>query len=147
MPTSLISIVALALVLGMGVFAAWKGGAAERIGAALVLANTILVPLAAAAVPRTVYPLVSLAFDALTAIGLLLVALRYASYWLGGAMLLYGLQFSLHSFYVVTKRPNDLLHAWVNNVNFLAVCLCLAIGTAVAWRQREALQRRRLEIA
>ena len=77
-----------------------------------------------------------LTLDGLTALGLLVIAVRYASFWLGGAMLLYAAQFSLHAFYMVTARPVDLLHIKINNMNFLGISACLALGTIVGWRQR-----------
>ena len=45
-----------------------------------------------------------------TALCLLVIAVRYASFWLGGVMLLYAAQFSLHAFYLVTSRPIDIDH-------------------------------------
>jgi hypothetical protein len=51
-------------------------------------------------------------------------------------MLLYALQFALHAFYYVAERPRDSMHVILNNLDFFAVCVCLAAGTAVAWRRR-----------
>jgi hypothetical protein len=80
-----------------------------------------------------------LTFDALTAIGLLVVTVRYGSLWLGGAMLLYAAQFTLHSFYLVTGRSSDTpLHIVISDLNFAAILVCLTAGTIMAWRSRLA---------
>ena len=128
--------VALAVVFAGCVFSLWKGGPAERTGGAIVLANTLLVLIAALVLPEASQPIAELVVDGLTAMGLLVVVLRYGSLWLGGAMLLYAVQFSLHAFYFVTERTPDHLHAVVNNVDFSGIIWCLVIGTAVAWRRR-----------
>ena len=75
------------------------------------------------------------------AVGLLVIAVRYASFWLGGAMLLYAAQFSLHAFYMVMSRSVDLLHMRINNLNFLGISVCLAVGTIVGWRRRVVSRR------
>ena len=114
-------------------FAFIKGGRAERVGAAIILANVL-----AYIVIETQFhvQLLNLIIDALTAIALLAVALRYANFWQGAVMLLYAMQFSLHAFYFVTERPRDPLHSVVNNSIFFAISACLAMGTALAMRRR-----------
>lgn len=119
--------------------AVWKGGDAERLGGALILTFAVIWE-ATAFLPEGVRPTLQLVFDFLTALGLLAIALRYASLWLGGVLLFQALQFSLHSFYFVTKKPHDNLHAVVNNGVFLAILTCLAVGTLVAWRRRVTAQ-------
>ncbi|THD66195.1 hypothetical protein [Phenylobacterium sp.] len=114
------------------VFAFTKGGRAERIGAAIILANTL-----AYIVNETRFQdqLANLVIDALTALAFLGVAVRYASFWQGAVMLLYAMQFSLHAYYFVLERPRDMLHVIVNDVVFFAILGCLTIGTALAWRR------------
>jgi hypothetical protein len=139
MPTSLI--VQFFSVLGVLIcgLALWKGSIAERIGAAIISADMVLWMVGSSFLPRDYEKLIVLMADAVTALGLLAVALRYTSPWLGGAMLLYAVQFTLHSYYLVTERPdNDRLHVTVNNLDFLGVLLCLAIGTVTS-----VLRRRR----
>ena len=127
-----------------------KGGWAERIGAAIILANTL-----AYVVNETRFhsPIASLVIDALTALAFLGVALRYASFWQGAVMLLYAMQFGLHAYYFVLERPvrDTLLHAVVNNTIFFAILACLTSGMAARWpvcagariRARRLLTRRR----
>jgi uncharacterized membrane protein YwaF len=110
-----------------------KGGAQERIGAAIILANIVATAVNGAVLKDQ---RVMLAIDGATALALLPLTLRYASIWLGGVMLLYGVQFGLHAFYFVLERPKDLLHVAINNANFVAISLCLAVGTVIAWMRR-----------
>lgn len=118
-------------------FAILKGGSAERMGAFTILANMLAgVAIEAANLPQVAV----LVDDAVTAGLLLAIAVRYASFWLGAVMLLYALQFTLHAYYFVLERPRDLLHIVINNLDFFAVILCLAAGTAVAERRRRKVE-------
>ncbi len=114
------------------VFAFMRGGAAERAGAAVILTNLIMSLGNEYLLGNSV---VALAIDGLTAMALLVLALRYASLWIGAVMLLYALQFGLHAFYLVADRKRDLLHVVINNVDFFSVSLCLMLGTFVAHRR------------
>jgi hypothetical protein len=135
-PSDPLVFVALSLVVAGCLFSLWKGGPPERLGGAIVLTNTILVFMLDRFLPREALPVGELVIDGLTAVGLLGVVLVYGSLWLGGAMLLYAVQFSLHAFYFVTERTPDRLHAILNNIDFSGIIGCLVIGTAVAWRRR-----------
>lgn len=136
MPTAPIVLGLIALTLGISLLALWKGGPAERLGGAVVGANVVLSIAGGLVLPQSAQSIARLTLDGLTALCLLVIAVRYASFWLGGVMLLYAAQFSLHAFYIVTSRPIDLLHIKINNVNFLLISICLAFGTGVAWWQR-----------
>jgi hypothetical protein len=125
------------LLVAVCLFAVWKGGPAERTGAGVVLVMVLLERLLHVVLPINLWPILSLCGDALTAAGLLVVTLRYASLWLGGAMLFYAAQFTLHSFYLVTGRSNEEpLHVALNDVNFAGILVCLVVGTVIAWRGR-----------
>lgn len=138
----LLAYVLLSLVtLAVCGFAIWKGGPGERATALLILGFVIAERLAHYFFPDQ-RQLISLAGDALTALSILFITLRFASPWLGGVMLFYAATFGLHSFYFVTDRPEDLFHYWANNFNFAGVHICLVVGTIYAWRQR--LRDRRL---
>lgn len=127
-----------ALTLGVCGFAIRFGGKPERIGGSIILANLLLTFIAFAgqgvAWPK-VNEIIGLAADGATAVALLVLAVRYASLWLGGAMMFYAAQFSLHSFYSVTDRAPDALYGALNNFNFLAITACLGAGALVAWRR------------
>ncbi|MBX3482068.1 hypothetical protein [Phenylobacterium sp.] len=136
MPTSLIAQLLILFVASGVLFATWKGGVAERLAAAVVVANMVVGILVAEFLPD-LEGTIRFANDGLAAVALLAVTLRYGAPWMGGVMLFYAAQFSLHSYYLVTSRPdNDRLHAIVNNVNFSGIVWCLIIGTAVAWARR-----------
>ena len=131
-----LSIVLLLLGISGCLFAFWKGGPAERAGAGVILANLLLMWAGGRVLASASTGVFGLVIDGLTAAALLIVALRYASLWLGGVMLLYALEFTLRAFYFVTERPWDLLHVIVNNLDFMGVVFCLVTGTAVSWRRR-----------
>jgi vacuolar-type H+-ATPase subunit I/STV1 len=126
----------LALFLVACLFAFLKGGAAERYGAAIILANLITYSINELSGQSQI---VSLAIDALTAVLLLAVAIRYASIWLGAVMLLYALQFGLHGYYFVLEKPRDIAHVIINNTLFCGICLALVLGTLSNWRGRAAV--------
>lgn len=136
MPNSPIIVGLLAFSLAACVFAFLKGGRAERLGAAVILANMLLALIGEHFFPKSIL----LWLDAATATAMLLIAVRYASPWLGGVMLLYAIQFALHAYYFVAQKPRDTFHVTVNNLDFLAISLCLVIGAAVSWRQRVRTQ-------
>jgi len=124
------------LTIGIGVLALVKGGPAERAGAALILGIMIAGRLVGVFLPESTHPILRLTEDGLTAIGLLVIALRYASFWLGGAMLLYAALFALHATYFVLNRGLDPFFTNFNNFAFFAISACLGVGTFFSWRQR-----------
>lgn len=136
MPASLLPQILSLLVLAGCLFSLWKGGLAERVGGGVVLATLLMTILATTFLPAGAQPIAELVIDGLAALALLAVVLIYSSLWLGGAMLLYAAQFSLYAFYFVTERPNDRLHAVVNNADCMGITFFLVIGTAMAWRAR-----------
>lgn len=142
MPTSPIVIALTILTIGICLLALWKGGRAEQIGAGLILANATFSGVTGFLFPNSDLAVVWLVGDGVAAAGLLIVAVVYASFWLGGVMMLYAILFALHSYYFVTAREVDLFHARVNNIDFLAISVCLAIGTALSWRKRVVARRR-----
>ncbi len=136
MPTSPIVLGLIALTLGISLLALWKGTFAERVGGAIVGANVVLSILSGLLLPDSAQALARLTLDGLTAIGLLIITVSFASFWLGGVMLLYAVQFSLHAFYIVTSRPVDVMYIWINNLNFLGISACLLGGAVVGLLQR-----------
>lgn len=128
-----ISNILILFVLVTCVFAFARGGPAERVGAAIILANLLAGMVNEAQLHDQ---LITLAIDGLTALALLVVAVRFASLWLGGVMLLYALQFGLDAYYLVLDHPRDDLHIILNNIDFFGVSLCLGSGTALTWRRR-----------
>lgn len=123
----------LVFIAATCLFGVIKGGAAERLGAAIILGNLLAGMVNQANFQSDLF---SLSNNGITAILLLILAIRYASFWLGGVMLLYGLQFALHAAYFVLERKRDALFANLNNINFVLVSVCLLAGTIVAVRRR-----------
>lgn len=124
------------VLIGAGLLAWAKGGTAERLGAALKIITS-----ASALIVHHTLKLESISgalliADGLLAVGFLALAVRYASLWLGGAMILQGVQFSLHGYYLVTERSFDRLYSIINNLNTYGVIACILVGTLIAWRRR-----------
>jgi hypothetical protein len=135
MSGTLILIVGWALIIGACVFAWWKGGPAERWGGVVNLAVSIL------GLPIYLLPVGSrqtslLMVDGLLAFGLLLLAVRYTSLWIGTAMLLQAVQFMLHTYYFVMELRHDALFAIVNNMVLVGIVLCIVGGTMLSWAKR-----------
>lgn len=124
------------VILAVGILALWKGGPAERFGAALILTIVVLGRLTALVVPASAQPILRLVEDGLTAIGLLAVAIAYASFWLGGAMMLYAALFTLHAAYFVLGREQDFLYVIINDACFMGVVAFMASATGLSWRAR-----------
>jgi hypothetical protein len=118
------------------IFAMWQGRSAERASAIVVIAN-VLIGQGFHELNPAYDSIVRLVNDGLSALALLGITLRFGAPWMGGVMLFFAAQFSLHSYYLVMSRSqSDRLHAIVNNVNWSGIAWCLIIGTAVAWRLR-----------
>jgi hypothetical protein len=131
-------ILPLAVIFTVCALALAKGAPSERFGAIIVLVTTLGVELVHLLAPRNNQSLMLLGIDGLVAAGFLIIALRYASLWLSGAMLFQAVQFSLHAYYLVTQQPLDRNYKTINNIDTAGVLLCILIGTLVSWRRRSA---------
>ena len=138
MPTTLPAQVLWVAIVAACLFGLLKGGPAERIGAGLTLLISAafvivneLVPEAARAVPHLV-------LDGVLALGFLVLAVRYASLWIGAVMLLQGVQFSLHAYFFVTKLTPGVTYAIVNNLVTWGTLLGIVLGTLAYMRQSRA---------
>ena len=117
-------------------FALSMGGTAERLAAGVILLNIALGYGVRTFFPDAV-PSFKLVNDGLAATALLVLAVRYAAPWLGGAMFFYAAQFALHSYFLVLNLPGlTALRAHLNNLNFAGITCCLIAGTVVTWRRR-----------
>jgi len=124
---------ATALVCGL----AWaRGSSAERWGCVIVIAGSIVSLLIQLFLPVNLRSVVTLLCEGVYGLSFLLLALRYTSPWLGGAMLLQAIQFSLHAYYIVGERPHDNTYSLANNLNSAGVLICILFGIAAAWRRR-----------
>jgi hypothetical protein len=125
-------------VLATFVFAVWKGGVAERYAATLVVVGALYAFGVGRLLGSDMRTLALLLGEFLLAMGFLVLAVRYASLWLGGAMLLQAVQFSLHAWYMLGERRTDMFHVIVNNADTVGILLCIVLGTITAWRRRDA---------
>ena len=120
----------------------WRGGGAERMGAILMLIASLMVRLIHLILPTSLHAYALLIDEAALAAGFLLVALRYFSPWLGVAMILQAIQFSLHAYYLVGEKDHDYLYKLVNNVNTFAILLIILAATLLTWRKRASAAAR-----
>jgi hypothetical protein len=130
-----------AAILGVTVFAWVKGGWPERLGASLNLFIAGLFLVLQFGMPPAMLAPGLLVIDGLLGVGLLGLAIRYTSLWLGAAMLLQAAQFSLHAFYYVTAKSFDLLFAVVNNVVSWGILIAIVAGTFASWAQTRRAAR------
>ena len=114
----------------------WKGGQAERIGAGLVLIASLIALAVHLSVPPDLQATALLAGEAGLAVGFLIVAMRYLNSWLGLAMILQAIQFSLHAYYLIAEKQHDYLYRLINNVNTVAILLVILTATLMTWRRR-----------
>lgn len=130
------------LLLAAACLGAWRwGGRAERSVATLLLATFVIVVVTGLALGSELHQGVYLTLDGLLAVGLLFLALRHATLWLGVAVLLQGVQFSLHAYYLVQGKRYDNLYILVNNLVSMGVLICVLTGVGMAWRKRRATAR------
>lgn len=116
---------------------AWaRGGPAERWGSAIILAGAVAAGLIQLLLPVRPEVIALLLLEGLYSLAFLILALRYASPWLGGAMMLQAIQFSLHAYYIVGERSHDRTFGLINNLNSIGVLICILLGIFATWRKR-----------
>ncbi|HEV2364807.1 MAG TPA: hypothetical protein VGS12_11495 [Caulobacteraceae bacterium] len=126
----------LGILVAVFLFAAWKGDQAERLGGAFNLIAGLIASAIGWFLHGGLESTLQLSVDAALAAGFLYLALRFASLWVGLALLLQAVQFSLHAFYLVSDLPRDLNYKIINNLDTDGINLCIVFGTALAWRRR-----------
>ncbi|SFK53192.1 hypothetical protein [Caulobacter sp. UNC279MFTsu5.1] len=124
------------LILGVSLLAWRLGGRVERQVALLVVVMSLAITLIGLIPDKTIQKPSYFLVDGLFGAGLLVMAMRYTTAWLGVAVLLQAAQFSLHAYYLVAGKLYDTFYAMVNNLVSLGVLLCLAVGCLLAWRKR-----------
>ena len=138
---SQLSFVALFVCCGLAV---WKGGAAERSGALMILATWLGTTVIQAMVKAYILPIIFLASDAVLAAGLLLLAIRFSSLWMGAAMLLQATSLSLHAAYFAAEKADlgphtlRLYVAGKNAASFLMLLVILAATISNVLRRPRA---------
>ena len=129
------------LAMGMTcLFAFAKGGFVEKAAAVLVSINWVLSlglsVVLAGLFSRQIEELTFLGVDALTAIGLLILALRFANIWLGVAMLVQSGALALHGAVMGDWGLGFRNYMIFNNLLSLGLLALLICATAAAWLGR-----------
>lgn len=126
-----LSIVALVAICGLAV---WKGSAPVRMGGVLILATWIGTLIASSiAGAHHLSPIGFLISDATLAAGLLILALRFSSWWMGAAMLLQAMTLSFHAAYFAADKTEisfDLEDLYVLGMNLASVAMLVVLLTA-----------------
>lgn len=133
---TLASQILLGIIVLSAVFAWWKGGRPERVGALFNGVVAIGVTILQALLHESLGTLPILIADGVLAVGFLILAIRYASLWLGAAMLLQGMGFTMHSALLLGVVKPDYAYYAAMNVMSLGVLLSIILGTAYAWAVR-----------
>jgi heme/copper-type cytochrome/quinol oxidase subunit 4 len=122
--------------VGVCLFAWWRGGPAEQWGSTINLIAGAGAILARYILHHDSLDVALLFADGVLAFGLLLLGVRYASLWIGAAMILQAVQFLLHTYYFVLELRHDRLFSFVNNLVSLGMLICMVAGAMLSWRRR-----------
>lgn len=136
MYTSIAPILVWILILAAVAFAWVKGGWPERSGVVIVLTGSAFALGVHWLASPDLQALLLLAGEGAMGLAFLILALRHASPWLGGAMLFQAVQSSLHAYYLIGERPRDFTYGLINNIDTLGVLACILTGAVLAWRKR-----------
>lgn len=134
--SSQVLLVFWAVFLSVVLFAWWRGGAPERIAAFALLGTAVLVEVIHGVAPKPAQAALLLLMDGVLALTFLLSAMRYVRPWLGVAVVLEGVQFSLHAYFFVADEPHNYFYVIVNNLITIGVLLCVAVGTWLNHRRK-----------
>ncbi|HEX4183813.1 MAG TPA: hypothetical protein VHY34_11210 [Caulobacteraceae bacterium] len=140
---------ALILMFATTAFAAWKGGPPERLGSAVIIVAWVTM-LIAEALARPNLPVVTyLVLDGLVALGFLVVAVRYSSLWLGGAMMCQAVSFGAHAIRLsdntrVRWHGANVYVLIMNTVGYLVLFILIG-GTFATIRRRRRTEREKVE--
>ncbi len=125
------------LFLGLTCVFAWvKGSVAEKLAAGLLL----FINVASDSVIALTYPhspqVVMFSLDLLLATGLLALAFRYSSLWLGAAMILQSIALLSHGVRLSYEGVDTYTWMVLNNLITQAMQGCLVAATILSWRAR-----------
>jgi hypothetical protein len=120
-------------------FAWWQGGTAERYAASTIGLTWLAALIGQAITGEAIPALTILLADWALAIGLLALALRYRSTWLGFALMVQGASMTLHAMYFQEpgRHPNYYL-VGIDALS-LAMLVLLVVGTLLAMRSRRVV--------
>jgi len=119
-------------------FAWWQGGAAERYAASAIGLTWLAALIGQAFTGEAIPALTILLADWALAIGLLALALRFRSSWLGFGLMVQGASMTLHAMYFQEPgRHPDYYLVGIDALS-LAMLVLLIVGTLLAMRSRRA---------
>ncbi len=127
-------------------FAWFKGGWAERLGAGLYGLSVLGTAGVEILTGQSTPVMAELFFDTAVAVGFLVLAIRFNNLWVGAAMMVKGVQLAVHATRLTDGE--DAVAGGVNlyaaslNLISLLICLILAGGTFATMRQRAKLRGR-----
>lgn len=141
--------IALLLMLATTVFAFWKGGQPERLGAAMIVIVWVGTVAAQMLTSKAASDIPLLVSDALAAAGFLAVAVRYSSLWLGGAMMCEAISFVAHAMRLsdgerTVGHGHNIYILIINVTSYLVLFLLIGGAMATIGRRRRA-DRERVE--
>ncbi|QUD86616.1 hypothetical protein [Phenylobacterium montanum] len=128
-------------------YAWWKGGRAEKLGMMVVAGCWIGSDLLRAISGELIPTVILFGADAAFSIGLLIIAIRYASVWVGMAMLLESMLFALHGIQLddadAPRWRGMVVYLLLNNMISYSVLLIFAGGTTANILKLRALRKPR----
>ena len=129
-----------ALLIAVCAFAWLRGAAAERYGSLLILTLNVAGDIALALAFPHFPGLILASLDFLLAAGLLALAVRYSSVWLGVAMLLQSISLCSHAFVFegLGLGPNQRVE--LNNAISGLMLACIVVAAAISWRSKSMSQ-------
>lgn len=141
MGNSLLTKIEIALMAGACALSLLRGGAAERWGAALIVGVYILADISIFVAFPHFPTIINFGLDFGLAVGLLVVAIRFSSLWLGGAMMLQSI--ALCSYGLTASGDGLQVRSYIvlNNVLSLLMLGCIVAGTVGSWRRRLRARR------
>jgi len=134
----------LALTVGVCIFAIVKGDTPTRWGGGIRLSVQVLEfgvqwALQTFLPHQNIWVAVDdLANTAIVSFGFLYLAVRYASPWLAGAMVIQGTAFYANRVFMDVNPGDHMIYALQENLIAIGVASCLFVATVSAIRQRQA---------
>ena len=128
-------------MLSVCVVTQFRGDKAERLGVAFAIASALAALAINDYAADDLAPPLLLGVDALLAGGFLFLAIRFASLWLGAAMIFQAGQFALHAIYTAGELPHDRRYAVINNLVTYGIFAVILVAALVNWRRRTLAAR------
>lgn len=143
--SSIYTLLGLAGLAAVCLFAWWKGGPPERLGTLMLALSWIGADVVRGFSGQMVPTVTLFVSDILISAGFLYIAIRYSSLWLGAAMMFRAIGFAVHAAQLSGGDDAPRWNGWIiylliNNVLSYLVLLTLAGGTVatILRRRREA---------